>query len=123
MAGMVTSKRDEKKAPHARHAGAPETSPGLSREPAAAAGLPRFLQAKLAVSQPDDVYEREANHVADQVLKTPAKKVQRACAACAAGAGRCPTCGARDERAGGRLTSVIDCGDASRANRSAMRAW
>lgn len=98
MAGMVTSKRDEKNVAHARHAGTPEASPMLSREPAAAPGLPRFLQAKLAVSQPDDVYEREANHVAEQVLKTPAKKVQRACAACAAGGGRCPTCSAQDER-------------------------
>ena len=123
MAGMVTSERDEKKVAHARHPGTPAASPMLSREPAAASGLPRFLQAKLAASQPDHVHEREANHVAEQVLKMPAKKVQRACASCAAGAGRCPTCSARDERAGGRLTSVIDCGDASRANRSAMRGW
>ena len=98
MVGMLTSKRVEKKTPHARHTGTPGASPVLSHEPAAASGFPRFLQAKLAVGRPDDAYEREADHVAEQVLRTPAKKVQRACASCAAGGGRCPTCSAQDEK-------------------------
>ena len=32
----------------------------------------RFLQAKLAISQPDDPYEREADRVADTVMRMPA---------------------------------------------------
>ena len=40
------------------------------------------VQAKLAVSAPDDPYEREADRVADQVMRMPAS-VQRTCSACA----------------------------------------
>lgn len=47
------------------------------------------LQAKLAVSQPDDLYEQEADHVAEQVMRMPALTVQRTCAA---GGPTCPTC-------------------------------
>ena len=50
------------------------------------------LQAKLAVSQPDDLYEQEADRVADQVLRMAAPTVQRSCATCAAGGPTCPTC-------------------------------
>jgi len=53
---------------------------------------PGRLQAKLAVSQPDDLYEQEADRVADQVLRMPAPTVQRTCATCAAGGPTCPTC-------------------------------
>ncbi|HSN05091.1 MAG TPA: hypothetical protein VLS44_08905 [Nitrospira sp.] len=53
----------------------PAPSPGLSSRRAAlessAVGLPLFLQRKLAVSQPTDPYEREADRVADQVLRMP----------------------------------------------------
>src|SRR5262249_14903777 len=54
------------------------------------------LQAKLTVSQPDDIYEQEAERVADEVMRMPAPdaageeidarcgapKFQRACAGC-----------------------------------------
>jgi peptidoglycan hydrolase-like protein with peptidoglycan-binding domain len=57
-----------------------------------------LLQAKLTVNQPGDIYEQEANHVADQVMRSPeplsgrqtsspAISVQRACAC-----GECPEC-------------------------------
>lgn len=50
------------------------------------AGLPLFLQPKLAISQPGDVYEQEADWVAEQVMRMPEPKsddvVQRQCAAC-----------------------------------------
>jgi len=52
----------------------------------------RTLQAKLAVSQPDDVYEQEANRVADQVMRMPEPAIQRTCATCAAGGSLCPKC-------------------------------
>lgn len=39
---------------------------------AAPAGLPRFLQPKLAVSQPQEPAEQEADRVADQLMKTAA---------------------------------------------------
>jgi len=50
------------------------------------------LQPKLAISQPGDVYEQEADRVADQVLRMPDPTVQRACGPCSAGGGTCPKC-------------------------------
>ena len=52
----------------------------------------RTLQAKLTVSQPGDVYEQEADRVADQVMRMPDPAVQRTCAPCAAGGPPCPKC-------------------------------
>lgn len=56
------------------------SSGGLSRDAvhqqrgaavAAAAGLPRYLQARLEVSQPGDPHEQEADRVAEQVMRMP----------------------------------------------------
>ncbi len=64
----------------------------------------RFLQAKLKVNQPGDVYEQEADRVTEQVMRMleplPAPSssdganphVQRKCAACSSGGSLCPTC-------------------------------
>lgn len=61
-----------------------------------AAGLPLFLQPKLAISRANDPAEVEADRVADQVMQMPDLKspgvVQRACAACAGGGSACPAC-------------------------------
>lgn len=38
-------------------------------------GLP--LQTKLAISQPGDTYEREADHIADKIIRMPASQVDR----------------------------------------------
>ena len=46
------------------------------------------IQAKLRVGQPNDSYEREADHVADQVMRMPASQPQLACAC----GGECPKC-------------------------------
>lgn len=43
------------------------------------------VQARLRVSAPGDVYEEEADRVADQVLRMPEPIVQRSCAGCAGG--------------------------------------
>src|SRR5262245_15033756 len=41
------------------------------------------IQLKLTIGQPDDVYEREADRVADKVMGMPSKKtVQRECKDC-----------------------------------------
>ena len=63
------------------------------------ARTPVRTQAKLEVSRPGDVYEREADQVADQVMRMPAPMVQRSCAACAAGGASCPNC--EEEEQGG----------------------
>jgi len=74
------------------------TAPRLAaagRTPASAAvhaGVPRFLQAKLPVSQPGDPYEQEADRVADQVMRMPAPALQRSCTACASEPAPCPSC-------------------------------
>ena len=40
------------------------------------------IQPKLAVSAPDDPYEREADRVADDVMRMAEPQLQRACSAC-----------------------------------------
>ena len=55
--------------------------------PAAAARVGRLVtaprvQAKLRIGAPDDAYEREADRVADRVMRMPEPAVQRTCAAC-----------------------------------------
>lgn len=50
------------------------------------------LQAKLAVSRPGDLYEQEADRIAEQILRMPAPTVQKKCAPCAAGGPPCPKC-------------------------------
>lgn len=49
------------------------------------------VQTKLSVSAPGDPSEREADRVADQVIRMPAPGLQRSCA-CAAGSTICPQC-------------------------------
>ena len=46
------------------------------------------IQTKLAISQPGDAYEQEADRVSEHVMKMPAPKVQRKCAC----GGECPKC-------------------------------
>src|SRR6185503_19202048 len=69
--------------------------------------LGRLIQAKLKVSDPDDGYEREADRVADDVMRMPAPMaqggdsplvIQRKCAPCESGAAECPAC--TDEKEG-----------------------
>ncbi len=42
----------------------------------------RALQAKLRISQPNDIYEQEADSIADQVMRMPDPILQRRCAKC-----------------------------------------
>lgn len=63
------------------------------------------IQPKLAVSQPDDPDEREADRVADRVMRmehpgaisSSSTSIHRSCAACEAGGTTCPSC-AEEER-------------------------
>ena len=43
---------------------------------------PLGVQTMLAVSQPDDPYEREADQIAERVMRMPVERVQRKCDAC-----------------------------------------
>lgn len=40
------------------------------------------LQAKLRISQPDDIYEQEADRVAEQIMRMPDPALQRRCSKC-----------------------------------------
>jgi hypothetical protein len=51
-------------------------------------GVP-VMQAKLALGTPGDAYEREADHVADQVMRMPGSAARAPCAC----GGTCPRCG------------------------------
>lgn len=65
-------------------------------------GCPRCggLQAKLKVNAPGDRYEREADRVAEQVMRMPALAVQHSCA-CGGGCLRCQMEPAQDGSGGG----------------------
>jgi len=91
----------------------------------------RILQAKLKVNEPGDEYEREADQVAEMVMRMPEPlvggegewvtgrqgegatvTVQRKCAACASGKGLCPKCAEEEEKVqrkplASRITPVI----------------
>jgi hypothetical protein len=42
----------------------------------------RVLQAKLKIGNPNDIYEQEADRVAEQVMRMPNPALQRKCAKC-----------------------------------------
>jgi hypothetical protein len=48
----------------------------------------RAIQASMAISQPEDIYEQEADRTAEQVMRTPEPKLRRACA-CGGGCRKC----------------------------------
>jgi len=52
----------------------------------------RPIQTKLTVNHAGDIYEQEADRVADLVMRMPAPIVQRACGPCAAGGAPCAEC-------------------------------
>ncbi len=77
----------------------------LQRAPrcACGGGCPRCrnklpVQAKLAVSQPGDTYEQEADRVAEQVMRMPAPAPQKSCASCTAGGATCAKCADEEKR-------------------------
>jgi hypothetical protein len=92
MQATQTTKPNEKTRSHLSAQPAAESPFGAGQEFGASAGIPLFLQPKLAISQPDDPYEQEADRVAEQVVRMPASAVQRQCAVCAAGRAPCPKC-------------------------------
>ena len=62
-------------------------------EPAHAHASAGGIQAELPINQPGDVYEQEADRMAERVVTSaPLSGGQGVCAACAAGATSCPTC-------------------------------
>jgi hypothetical protein len=54
------------------------------------APAPVTIQPKLAINTPGDVYEQEAEHVAEQVMRMPEPRLQRSCP-CGGGCPRCQT--------------------------------
>ena len=95
------AKRAEATNRRASHSAA-ETTRQMART-AGSSFLP-LVQAKLRIGTPNNEHEREADRVADQVMKMPESQaamidsvygpetVQRACAACTGGGGLCPEC-------------------------------
>jgi hypothetical protein len=55
------------------------------------------LQTKLSISRPDDPYEREADGVADEVMRAPAPLLARKCASCESTGSSCASCAAEPE--------------------------
>src|SRR6266478_3529520 len=50
------------------------------------------IQPKLAISQPDDVHEEEADRIAEEIMRMPELGLDGACAGCESGATPCPAC-------------------------------
>lgn len=57
----------------------------------------RAIQPKLAISRPNDIYEQEADRVAEQVMRMPKPAMQRTCSACASGGSTCSECEAEKQ--------------------------
>jgi hypothetical protein len=76
MQAALTEKTKEKSAGQTTLA-RPESSGNVDCGLGAVQGFPLFLQPKLAISQPGDPYEQEADRVADQVMRMPEPTVQR----------------------------------------------
>ncbi|MDO8356373.1 MAG: DUF4157 domain-containing protein [Nitrospirota bacterium] len=87
-----------------------------------AGGFPLFLQPKLAISQPSDPAELEADHVADQIMRMPEPMVQRQCATCAAGGSSCPACEEEEPVRVSRKAQGVTVGDASASVDSVLRS-
>jgi len=50
------------------------------------------IQPKLAINQPGDVHEQEADRIAEEILRMPEAALQRTCAACKTGVSSCANC-------------------------------
>lgn len=103
--------------PKAQAEGADATAPprpahDFSRIPVLSSA-PLGLQAKLDVGAPDDAFEREADSVAERVMRAPEPRLQRACGC----GGRCSECQPkRSELSDERLqTKSAGSGEAARA--------
>ena len=68
---------------------------------------PQAIQTKLAVSQPGDPFEQEADRIADRVTSAPTPSLQRACD-CGGACGQCGTATAEPEDV--RLQTLSDRG-------------
>lgn len=94
---------ESRQKPHVRQRGGNATPIERARKDSASSltpptgGLPLFLQPKLAISQPGDPYEQEADRVAQQVMRMSDPTLQRVCAPCAAGHPPCQKCNAEKE--------------------------
>lgn len=55
------------------------------------------IQAKLAISQPGDPYEDEADRIAGQVMRMPDMPIQRTCSEGASGASTCSACERKEQ--------------------------
>ncbi len=77
------------------------------------------IRPKLAISQPGDPYEEEADRMADVITRTTEPVVARKCASCAAGAPPCPACEAEPNAMVQRKTesSASTAGASTPANR------
>lgn len=75
---LLRANADDREARFAHH---------FSRIPAHPKSLPN-IQAKLKVSSPGDIYEQEADRVAEQVMRMPEPGLRRACSC----GGGCPSC-------------------------------
>ncbi|MCB0200868.1 MAG: DUF4157 domain-containing protein [Anaerolineae bacterium] len=67
-------------------------------KPATIFGVERGIQAKLAINEPGDVYEQEADRVAEQVMRIPESQSgskRCACGGVAGPDGECAACGAK----------------------------
>jgi len=122
MQATQTTKPNEKTRSHLSTQTAAESPFGAGQEFGASAGIPLFLQPKLAISQPDDPAEVEADRIADQVMRMPAPTVQRQCAVCVVGEAPCPKCEAEAPVTVSRKAEGALAGEAPTSVHSTLRS-
>lgn len=122
MLTAVATVNNRKPRRQAAESALPDCSCAIPKRLRASAGLPLFMQAKLSISQPGDPYEREADRVADQVVRMPGPTVQRQCAACAAGGRPCPACDEERSITVSRKAQSAAVGDAPASVHSVIRS-
>ena len=121
MLATVATKPEKKKHSEPNTFSITKSPPACEPQLGAVAGLPLFLQAKLAISQPGDPSEQEADRVADQIMRMPVPTVQRQCAACAGGGPLCPAC-QEEEISVSRKARGITPGEAPSLVHSVLRS-
>lgn len=74
------------------------------------------IQTKLAINEPGDSFEQEADRVADMVMRMPEPTVQRECATCGGKSltdSECPECEKKKQGLGGTLQRLSTLGDSA----------
>lgn len=122
MQAKPTAKPNEKSHAHLSAKPVAPSSSGTGQAFGAPAGMPLFLRPKLAISQPGDAAEAEADQIAHQMMRMPAPVMQRQCANGESGGPPCPACRERETAKVSRKADSGTVGDTPNSVHSTLRS-